>query len=269
MQLRGKNVVLTGASGGIGNAIAHALDAAGANLLLSGRDIAALQKLQRQLRAGHTVLAADLCTEDGRRQLAGAAAAFGADVLINNAGAGQLSLLEQSDSADLERIVAVNLVAPMLLCQAFLPILRARRQATIVNIGSILGSIGYAGSTAYCASKFGLRGFSEALRRELADTAINVVYFAPRATDTSLNSASHQALNRELGNAVDSPEQVAIQLVEALARPERGNRYLGWPEAFFVRLNSLLPAVVDKALRSKLATIRRHAHIQPQPEELS
>jgi short-subunit dehydrogenase len=259
MQIRGKNVVLTGASGGIGSAIAHALDAAGANLLLGGRDATALRRLQGQLRSGHSLLAADLCTDAGRRQMADAAWAFRADVLINNAGAGQLSLLEQSDSADLERVVAVNLIAPMLLCQALLPILRDRPEATIVNIGSILGSIGYAGSTAYCASKFGLRGFTEALRRELADTAINVVYLAPRATDTALNSRSHQALNRELGNAVDTPEQVAARVVKALARPQRANHFIGWPEAFFVRLNSLLPAVVDKALRTKLAIVRRHA----------
>jgi short-subunit dehydrogenase len=269
MQLRGRNVVLTGASGGIGSAIAHALDAAGANLLLSGRDAAALQNLQRQLRSGHAMLAADLCTEDGRTQLADAAAAFGADVLINNAGAGQLSLLEQSTAADLERIVAVNLVAPLLLCQAFLPILRKRPRATIVNIGSILGSIGYAGSTAYCASKFGLRGFTEALRRELADTAIDVVYFAPRATETALNSESRQALNRELGTAVDSPEQVAALLVEALTCPGRTNWFIGWPEKFFVRLNSLFPGVVDKALRAKLPTIRHHATIRTMSEELS
>jgi short-subunit dehydrogenase len=263
MQIRGKNVVLTGASGGIGSAIAHALDTAGANLLLTGRDAAALHKLQKQLRSSHIVLTADLCTDSGRRQLADAASTFGADVLINNAGAGQLSFLEQTDSADLEHLIAVNLLAPMLLCQVLLPILRKRPAATIVNIGSILGSIGYAGSTAYCASKFGLRGFTEALRRELADSAINVVYLAPRATDTALNSSSRQALNRELGTAVDTPQQVAAHVVEAIAHPERGHRFIGWPESFFVRLNSLLPAVVDRALRTKLSTIRRHAQIQP------
>jgi short-subunit dehydrogenase len=263
MQIHGKNVVLTGASGGIGNAIAHALDAAGANLLMTGRDAAALDKLQKQLRGGHRVLATDLCTEPGRRQLVDAASAFGADLLINNAGAGQLSLLEDTGSADLEHLVAVNLLAPMLLCKGFLPILRERPAATIVNIGSILGSIGYAGSAVYCASKFGLRGFTEALRRELADTAINVVYLAPRATDTALNNSSRQALNRELGTAVDTPQQVAAHVVEAITHPERGHRFIGWPEAFFVRLNSLLPAVVDKALRAKLSTIQRHAHTQP------
>jgi short-subunit dehydrogenase len=150
----------------------------------------------------------------------------------------------------------------MLLCKNFLPMLRERRTATIVNIGSILGSIGYAGSTAYCASKFGLRGFTEALRRELADSAIKVVYLSPRATDTALNNSSRQALNRELGTAVETPQQVAAHVVEAIAHPERGHRFIGWPESFFVRLNSLLPAVVDKALRAKLSTIRRHAHTQ-------
>lgn len=260
MDLRGKHIVLTGASGGIGGAIARTLDAAGAHLLLSARDAQALAQLQKQLKGHHDIVTADLLTAEGRAQLLDAATRFGAEVLINNAGTGQLGWLEQSSDTELERLIAVNLTAPLLLCKAFIPLLRLRREAAIVNVGSILGSIGYAGSTAYCASKFGLRGFTEALRRELADTAIRVMYFAPRATDTALNSAAMQALNRELGTAVDTPEQVAAQLLAALAQPARTHRFLGWPEAFFVRLNGLLPGVVDKALRKQLATIRRHAH---------
>jgi short-subunit dehydrogenase len=260
MQITGKHIVLIGASGGIGAAVAQALDAAGALLLLVARDAAQLKRLRNNLRGHqHQIAAVDITTAAGREELLDTARAFSADVLINNAGSGQLALLDDIDDADIERLIAVNLTAPMLLCRAFVPLLRERREAVIVNVGSILGSIGFAGSTAYCASKFGLRGFSEALRRELADTSIRTIYFAPRATDTALNSSAAQAMNKALGNAVDSPDHVAAQLLKALAKPTRAHHFLGWPEALFVRLNSLLPALVDRAVRKQLTTIRHHA----------
>lgn len=261
MRLDEKSIVLTGATGGIGGAIAQALDAAGARLLLTGRDRGRLEQLCGQLRSGrHQLLIADLTTTEGRQALVDNARAFGVQGLINNAGTGQLALLEQMQDTAIEHLVAVNLTTPMLLCKALTPLLREHDESFIVNIGSILGSIGYAGSTAYCASKFGLRGFTEALRRELADTSINVIYFAPRATDTPLNSVHMQALNRDLGSTVDRPEAVAERLLLGLTKSHRKNHFVGWPEAFFVRLNSLLPALVDGALRKKLPLIHRHAN---------
>jgi short-subunit dehydrogenase len=266
MKIEMMRVVLTGASGGIGAATARALDAAGAKLLLAGRDGAALERLCGGLRnSGHAWAAVDIGTPTGRAQLLAAGGRFGANVLVNNAGIGSLGLLEQSSDAELARIVDINLLAPMLLCRDFIPLLRRRDAAAIVNVGSILGSIGYAGSTAYCASKFGLRGFTEALRRELADSAIELIYFAPRATATALNSSAMQALNDELGNAVDAPDAVAAKLVAALRQPGR-DHLLGWPEAFFARLNALFPAVVGNALRRQLATIRRYATIHTHEE---
>jgi short-subunit dehydrogenase len=260
MPIEGRRFVLTGATGGIGGAIARALDAAGAQLLLTGRHADALERLRRELHgSGHRCVAADLAAPSGRTALVAAARDFRIDGLINNAGGGQMSLLDQTFDATIEQLVAINLTTPMLLCKALLPLLRQRDDAVIVNVGSILGSIGYAGSTAYCASKFGLRGFTEALRRELADTPVRVVYFAPRATDTPLNSTATQTMNQELGNAVDTPEAVAQQLLAALRQPSRAQVFLGFPEAFFVRLNALLPKLVDKALRKQLPVIRRHA----------
>lgn len=266
MQLDAMRIALTGATGGIGDAVARALDAAGARLLLSGRRIDALEDLRRQLRnPGHACIDADIATAQGRARLLAAAERFGANVLVNNAGVGSLGLLEQATDADIARVVDIDLVAPVLLCRDFIPLLRRRSSAAIVNVGSILGSIGYAGSTVYCASKFGLRGFTEALRRELADDPIQVIYFAPRATATALNSEPMRALNRALGNAVDEPAAVARKLVAALARPGR-DYLLGWPEAFFARLNAVLPTVVGVALKRQLATIRRHAGIHSSEE---
>ena len=105
-------------------------------------------------------------------------------------------------------------------------------------------------------SKFGLRGFSEALRRELADTPVQVVYVAPRATATAMNPAPVNELNRALGNAMDAPEAVAAQILQAMEKDER-RRFLGWPEKLFVVINGILPKLVDKAMLKQLPVIRR------------
>ena len=101
-----------------------------------------------------------------------------------------------------------------------------------------------------------------ALRRELADTRVKVLYFAPRATRTGMNAANVVAMNDELHQAMDEPQAVAQQLLQAIRR-EDDERYLGWPEKFFVRLNSLLPRVVDQALRKQLPIIQRFARSKP------
>jgi short-subunit dehydrogenase len=263
MKIAGNKVIVTGATGGIGNAIAKALDTAGCRLLLTGRSTAKLASMLSTLEGSeHVILAADLTSKAGIEQLAEEAARFKASVLVNCLGVNQLSALEQTNYGDVGQIIATNLTAPINVCRALLPLFEDQPKATIINVGSILGSIGYAGSTLYCASKFGLRGFTEALRRELADTRINVVYFAPRATDTELNNASVKQMNQELGNTVDSPAWVARQLVSVLEADKSLSRYLGWPERFFVRLNGLLPSVVDNALSRQLATIKRYCRVR-------
>jgi short-subunit dehydrogenase len=146
----------------------------------------------------------------------------------------------------------------MQLVRRLLPLLERQPEACIVNVGSIFGYLGYPGHAAYCASKFALRGFSEALRRELADGPVRVLYFAPRATRTAMNGEHLCALNAELGVAMDDPAQVAQALLRLLRRPAR-ERLLGMPERFFARLNQVLPGLVDRALRRQLPTIRRHS----------
>lgn len=260
MELQGKTVLLTGASGGIGGALAQTLDKAGCRLLLSGRNQAKLDALLNQLQGQeHRSLAVDLTSKQGRALLLAEATRQDTDILVNCFGVNQLSLLKGMADDAIETIVNTNLTVPMQLCRGMLPVLASRPESAIVNIGSTLGSIGYAGSAVYCASKFGLRGFTEALRRELADTATRVIYIAPRATHTELNSEEVRQMNRKLGNAVDPPERVAESLLKALRQDGADNHYLGLPEAFFVRLNSLFPGLVDRALFKQLPVIRRFA----------
>jgi short-subunit dehydrogenase len=260
MQLEGKKIVLTGAAGGMGGLIAAELAARGAHLVLTDLNEPRLEELAGRLGPGHIIVPADLCSEAGRAKLVQACRDWQSiDMLINAAGLSEYVLLETQPTARIELMMKINLVVPMLLCQALLPFLQIPTEAAIVNIGSTFGSIGHPGFASYCASKFGLRGFTEALRRELADSNVQVFYVAPRATQTDMNSASVVALNRELGNKMDKPEVVVASLMRVLSTKRGGDYFLGWPEKLFVRLNGLLPKLVDSALSKQLATIKRLA----------
>lgn len=255
--------VLTGAGGGIGQCLAMALAPACSAMLLVGRDGDKLMALRQGLLASHPdlsveLVAADLATAAGRDQVLTAAAALkgGANLLINNAGTTDFHSFAGQRSEVIESLLTVNLLSPILLCQKLLPLLQAQPAAQIVNVGSVFGDIGYPGFAAYCASKFGLRGFSQALRRELSDSALRVRYFAPRATRTSINSAAVDAMNAELKTQVDTPQEVAASFMRFLAS-DQSERILGWPERFYVAINRLRSQITDQAIGKQLAVIKR------------
>ena len=252
--LQNKRVLLTGATGGIGRAMLAKLLDAGAEVLITGRDAGALSELLATAPGRIRTFAADLTEPSARCELYEYCAALGGvDVLINNAGISQFSAEQQQDYAAL---IQTNLLAPMQLTQLLLPLIKVRR-GSVLMVGSTFGSIGYAGFTGYCASKFGLRGFAEALKRELQDSGVKVLYIAPRATRTAINSAAVDALNNALGQGVDTPELVAAAMLRQL---EQGiaRRYLGGAENLFIRLNALFPALVDNALAGKLKQIKQY-----------
>jgi short-subunit dehydrogenase len=236
-----------------------ALCQAGARVLLVGRQAGALSALESRYGPQIACVQADLRhPEDRARVVAAARQLPGFNLLINAAGVNHFGLFESMDDTAIADLIDINLTANLQLTRALLPLLKTAPQACVVNIGSTFGAIGYAGFSTYCASKFALRGFSQALRRELADTRVGVLYLAPRATRTEMNSAQVQAMNSELKVAMDSPAWVAAHLIKALERDLR-EVHLGWPERLFVRLNSLLPSLLDKALRGQLTTIQHFA----------
>lgn len=261
MQWQQQTCLLTGATGGIGQAIAKALANKGVSLILQGRSESRLQQLNDSLTGEHKILVADITTIQGREKICRMAELNAISMLINNAGVGQFSLLEETEEAVIVDTLEINLLAPILLIQELLPLLQKADQqqpapSYVINVGSAFGSIGFAGQSIYCASKFGLRGFTEALYRELADTNFHVSYFAPRATATSINSDQAMAMNKALGNSVDSPESVANALIQQL---EKGHArlFVGFPEKLFVKINGAFPHIVDKALFKKLPIIKR------------
>lgn len=262
-----KNILITGASGGIGREIALQLATTKANLILVGRDELALRRVCESVKAsGGTseLIVADLLSAAGRQHVLEYCSHLpdGISGLINNAGCNQFALLGDQSESMLQAQIHLNLLVPILLTREFLPLLQKGQGGRIMNIGSTFGSIGYPGYSAYCASKFGLRGFTEALRRELADTDMHILYFAPRATVTSLNTNNVVELNKELGNAMDSPDVVAQKAVRFYLDPKCSQVFYGWPEKFFARINQLFPFIVDSALRNQLSVIKKFARNQ-------
>lgn len=261
MNLKDSRVLVTGAAGGIGSAVAKRLAAEGATLLLTDLHAVPLERLAAQLKtlgAAAATVAADVSTDAGRAAIVAQAQLANVNVLINAAGINPFGLFHAQDAVDIGKTLLINTLAPMLLCHSLLPMLAGKPSAHIVNIGSTFGSVGFPGFCTYSASKFALRGFSEALRRELADTPIRVLYVAPRATTTALATSRVRALNEELGAHMDPPETVAAGVVDALRR-ERRETFLGVPERLLAKLNGILPRIVDRSLHKHLATIRRYA----------
>tara|TARA_R110002074_G_scaffold170005_2_gene331923 strand:- start:53833 stop:54633 length:801 start_codon:yes stop_codon:yes gene_type:complete len=256
--LKNKVIVLTGAGGGIGSALAQVLSKAGASLILVGRDQQKLDGINQQLDTKHNILIADIATTEGRQAIAAHCQQLdtGIHMLINNAGIGAFKSFETMDSSEVATMININLSSTILLTQVLLPLLNAQAEAQIINIGSAFGSIGFPGFAVYSASKFGLRGFTEALSRELKDGPVSVRYFAPRATKTLLNDSCVEALNQALKTPVDSPERVADEFLSFLQ--SKSLRYfVGWPEKLFARINGVFPSLVDSAIGKQLPIIKR------------
>ena len=268
MDLKTARVLLTGGAGGIGGAIAEALLAKGAAVLLVDMNEPALQGFVSERLAPYgdraAGITANLTRADDRSRVCEQAQNFhgGINVLINNAGVSHFRLLEEQSPEAIDLALAVNLQAPIHLCRLLLPHLRRQSSAHILNTGSVFGSIGYPAYAVYSATKFGMRGFSEALRRELGDSTVRVHYLAPRATRTGINSAEVEQMNAELGVAMDPVATVAAAACRILEQ-EATETVVGWPEKLFTRINGVLPGLVDKAIAKQLSVIRRYAGIKP------
>lgn len=258
MKIDNSTIILTGATGGIGQAIAQALSKQGANLVLIGRNEKRLAALKQALpnQDKHAVIEADITSKEGLCAInEWVRSNTKVNALINNAGSNDFSLLTDRRQAQITDEIQLNLIAPILLCQSSLSWLV--QPGVILNIGSTFGSIGFPGYTSYCAAKAGLHRFTEALDRELYATGIRALYLAPRATETSLNSDAVNEMNRQLGNKTDSPQVVAKHVITMLEK-EISAKWIGWPEKLFARINQLLPSLVSSAIRKQQDTIHQY-----------
>lgn len=239
MRFSGKRIAVTGGSGELGGRIVRGLMAEGADVTVLDR--------QAPTADGAGYIACDLSDAASLETTAAELGKSDWDALINLAGVQYFGPVEAERPDSLARTFGINLIAPIRLTQAVLPRMRARRKGRIVNIGSIFGSINFAHFATYSSSKAGLRGFSQALRRELTGSGVEVTYVAPRAVKTGFNSAKVLEYAAITKMAMDDPGLIAARIIDAVAG-KKNEVYLGFPESFFVRLNAILPGVVDKAL---------------------
>ena len=263
MKIAGSTVLITGANGGIGAAIARQLSLQNAALILTGRNGSQLEALAAELRRQSVqvrVLEADLGQTGAAQGLVADALRLAGtiDTVVNCAGVQNFGFFSNESPEDTERLFRINTLAPIALINAVLPHMLARHAGHLVNVGSIFGSIGFPCFATYSASKFALRGFSEALRRELVGSGISVTYVAPRFTKTALNGSAATRMANALRMNQDEPADVARKVIRQIGRGG-ADRYLGWPEKFFVRINSIFPRLVDGPLMKQVGQMRPFA----------
>ncbi len=256
MQLEGKKALITGAGSGIGRSLAIEAASRGMRVALAGRRKPTLDETLSLLQgSGHLVLVADVTNPANRQALMAELQAHwgGLDLLVNNAGLVPVGPLGAAKDEDLQEVLNTNLLAPMALVREALPLLKKAKGARVVNIGSVLGDIPYPLFVPYSATKAGLRGFSIALRRELAPLGIGVTYAAPRATRTPASRAL-ESLIEPFGMKLDTPDAVAKFVWNAVAR-EANAIYPAGPERMYVLMQRLFPRVVDKAIAKQFARV--------------
>ena len=232
----GRTAVLTGAAGGIGEQLAHGLAARGSDLVLVDRDALRLDAVAEQIRAAHPERAVEALVADlGDREAVLSTAAGirerhpAIGLLVNNAGTALGGRFDQLGVAQFEQVMAVNFTAPMLLIHHLLPALTAAPGSHLVNVSSLYGLIAPPGQSAYSASKFALRGLSEALRGELPESGVGVTTVHPggvrtRIAETALIGAGVPAADVEPQQRVFAalltypPEKAAREILDAVER---------------------------------------------------
>jgi uncharacterized protein len=215
VQLDGSTVLLTGASGGLGQAIARALDARGARLLLSGRRTEQLEALRAGLDGDAACLPADLTDRAATTELAERAGSV--DVLVVNAGLPASGRLDGFTPEEIDRALDVNLRAPIQLTRALMPGMVERGHGHVVFVSSLAGKVSSAGASLYSATKFGLRGFAAGLREDLHLTDIGVTVVNPGfVRDAGMFADSGAKLPPFVGTI--TPEKVAEAVVKGIEK---------------------------------------------------
>ncbi|PRQ02154.1 putative oxidoreductase SadH [Enhygromyxa salina] len=253
--------VVTGAASGIGRATAKALAAKGCELAIADLDEAGLAETARELTRAGAELSTHIVDVGDRQRMQAFAdeviEAHGrAHIVINNAGVTVNATLEDHDLDDFEWIVGVNLWGVIYGCKFFLPHLQAAGWGTFVNLSSMFGLTGVPSQSAYCATKFAVRGFSESLAMELANQNIDVISVHPGGIRTNIvrnsrgpEDAARQRVINWFDRHAMPPEKAAARIVSAIER--RRQRVVITPEA---RVTDLLKRLYPPPIPRRLAS---------------
>ncbi len=227
--LQGKNALVTGASGGLGAAIARALHRQGARVALSGTKVAALEALQTELGEGSFTVPANLGDTNGPAQLlkdAEVKLGAGVDILVNNAGLTRDGLALRMKDEDWQAVLDVNLTAAFKLIRAAMKGMMGRRWGRVINITSVVGVTGNGGQANYAASKAGLIGMSKSLAQEMAPRGITVNCVAPGFIQTAMTDVLTDDQKQKIMGAIPlgsmgKPEDIAAAVVYLAADEAR------------------------------------------------
>jgi|SRR6516164_7289473 len=257
--LQGRNILITGASRGIGRCLAEKLAVFGVKLTLVARSESALTDLAGKLGVAGTIafpIAADLTVQTERERVVREAVGKmgGLDLLINNAGVASFGHFATSSEAVLRTIMEVNFFAPAELMRLAAPDLKNGRQPAIVNVASVCGRRGLPAWSEHCASKFALVGLSEALRGEFARFDIDLLVMLPglvRSEDLGRHLLRNEGrMNLDVAG-VQPPEEVADAVMQALRR-NRAETPVGWQSRWLLRANRFAPRFVDRMMARKV-----------------
>ena len=263
-ELRGARILITGASGGIGCALAEQAARAGARVALTARSADKLDALAGRLTAEGADAAAfpaDLIMDADRRRLLEAVAERfdGLDVLVNNAGVGSFGHFADGTEAVLRQVMELNFFAPAELMRLAVPLLTRGRQPAMVNVASMCGRRGMPAWTEYSASKFALCGLTEALRAEFVRFDIDVLLVVPGLTQSGLWGS---LLRKDARMKYPFERRPAGGRSGARAscgalRRNRAETVLGWDARWMLRINRFFPRLLDRLIaRQRAATVR-------------
>ena len=258
-------ILVTGASSGIGEAVARLFARQGYRVSLGARRLERLQAVAQGIESdgGQSIaVQSDLTRfEDIQRLISKTLDQFGQiDVLLNNAGFGRLKWLEDLDPMeDIQAQLQINLIATILVAREVLPHMIQRGSGHIINIGSLGGFVVTPTYTVYSASKFGVRGFTEALRREVGVYHVNVSGIYPGAVNTEFKQ--HAGIKRKTGQTTPEslrlePEEVARAVLSVVRRPRR-ELIIPWQMRLTVWMNILFPGIVDWIIENRFTRLER------------
>jgi len=251
MSLRDKTVVITGASSGIGRAAAYEFAHRGAKLVIAARRGERLEEVARECRSFGvtcTTIVADVTKRDDCERLI--ASAGQVDVLVNNAGFAIFDPIEKSTAGDLESMMQTNYFGTVYCTKAVLPQMLDRGDGSIVNVSSIAGIMGYARMGGYCATKFAIIGFSEALRDEVIGRGVRVALVCPGTTDTDFFVKAERGKMPAASRLILAvkPERVARAIADA-AEDGKYRRILPPFAALYMRLKEMFPRIAHLLMR--------------------